>query len=189
MSARIRVFLGVFMTLLVAGCAAPKGEPMPMMTFAHLKPIQINVSQIDVSSDYQGGNEAFFMMPDEAVQNYLQTRFYAAGQAGVLKAFIEESSVHKSYVPSDSQIGQYLDVGGLDRYEVGVALRLEHRDARDTALYGKIIRLKRIINVPEHASLSEREQHQLEGMEILFQDLDREVRRIVLEEMHLQRTY
>jgi hypothetical protein len=68
---------------------------------------------------------------------------------------------------------------------VKLVMRLEHISPSGTVLYGNTIKAQRTMNITEHASVAEREQHELEGMEKLFADLDAQVVQVVTTGMHL----
>lgn len=170
----------------LAACASGAGLPQPDITFDHLQPMPVSVAQVE--TEVLGGAEAdgFVISPSEASERYLSSRFNAVGGNGTLRAVMEESTVRHVYSPSKGRMTGYLNVAGHDVYDVKLILRLEHISESGVVLYGNTLKAQRTMNITEHASVAEREQHQLEGMEQLFADLDRQVVRVVLSDMRLK---
>lgn len=175
--------------LVLGACSsAPQATALPGLTFAHLQPLALNVSVVDIRDDskpLKAQDESFVIAPGEALETYIQRRFAAAGPANKLEAIIEEADVTHAYKPSPNSAGKFFEVAGIDEYDVKVRLRLEHDDGAPQPLYSNTLTVHRMIRVSEHASVAEREKRQMEGLEILFQDLDREAQRIVLQDMRL----
>lgn len=169
----------------LSACAGTGGKPLPVMTFSHLEPISISVGAVRSASEEQGIAEAFVVSPSRALEEYIHARFLPAGFAGLLQATTEEASIAHSYEPSDSRVGQALDVNGWDVYDMVIKVRLEHLDDHGDVLYGTVLTARRVIKVTEHSSVAERERRQFEAVEALFQDLDKQIMRIVLEDMRL----
>jgi hypothetical protein len=169
----------------LAACANGAGLPQPDITFDHLQPMPVNVAHVE--TEVLGGSEAdgFAISPSEAAERYLSSRFNAMGNGGTLRAVMEEATVRHVYSPSKGRMTGYLNVAGHDIYDVKLILRLEHISESGTVLYGNTLKAQRTMNITEHASVAEREQHQLEGIEQLYADLDRQVVRVVLTDMRL----
>lgn len=191
MTSSIRKIISTALMLLLCACAntSPEATALPLMTFAHLAPMPVNVGLVDVRDDTalisSSGAGGFVVEPSSAVESYLKRRFVAAGMGHSLLGVIEEAHVTSSHKPSHSKVGSFFDVAGTDEYEVVIRLRLEHRDNQTQPIYSNTMTARRVIRVSEHASVAERERKQLEGMESLFQDIDREAQRIVLEGMKI----
>lgn len=171
------------------GCMStpsPEGKPLPQMTFAHVEPLPVNVAAVEVAGQPDPYFEADFVVsPYNAARNYLGRRFRAGGYDGTLRLAVQSAKVTRSYAKSTQPVAGFLEVGGHDVYQVEMVIRLEHIGPSGHVLYGKTLTAKRAMNITEHASIAERERHQLESMEAMFSDLDPEVRRIVFEEMRL----
>jgi hypothetical protein len=170
---------------ILAACATGVGLPSPDLTFQHIQPMPVNVGHVD--TQVIDGNEAegFVISPTTASKRYLSSRFRAAGSQGTLKAVMQEITVRHVYNPSKGGVKDFLDIAGHDVYDVKLVMRLEHISDSGTVLYGNTIKAQRTMNITEHASVAEREQHQLEGLEKMFADLDRQVVKIVTSDMRL----
>jgi hypothetical protein len=182
-------FLAVLFIVLgcLTACASgPAGKPLAQMTFAHLQQIPVNVGALKShteKSDFD--SESFVVSPYDSIEEYLRTRFAPAGKQGTLEVMIEDASITHSYQGSANKVGKWMDVAGFDVYDMVVKVRLQHLDDSGQALYNTVLTGKRIVRVSEHSSIAEREKRQLEAMEALFADLDREILRIVLNDMKL----
>lgn len=169
----------------IAACAGSDPHPMPMLTFEHIAPAPINVARISVSNEAAPSEVAFVVSPQNAMEEYLNRRFAAQGLEGELRGVIEEAQVSEAHKPSDSKVGNFFGVAGFDEYNVTVRLRLEWVDQDGIKRYSNVLAARRTMRITEHASVAEREKHQIEGLEILFRDIDREAQRIVLRDMNL----
>ena len=175
-------------TLLSAGCAMernPEGQPLPAITFAHLQKIPINVGMLQTMSEAQGISEAFIVSPQQAMHEYIQSRFVAMGVTGKLQAIIERADVKHSYEAATSKVGSYLEVGGLDVYDMSIKIRLEHVGADNQVKQSAVLNAERLVKVSEHASIADRERRQFQAAEAMFHDIDEQVRKIVLDDMRL----
>ncbi len=177
--------LGFAALSVLAACSTGEGLPQADITFQHLQPMPVNVRNVETG--VQPGNEAngFVISPTTASERYLSSRFRAAGGQGTLRARMEEVTVRHVYAPAKGKVAGYLNVGGHDVYDVKVVLRLEHAGESGAVLYGNTLKAQRTMNITEHASIAEREKFQMEGLEKLFADLDRQVVRVVLTDMRL----
>ena len=184
LSKNLRI-LGAALALSLTACASATTTPIPVLTFANIGSTPINVSRMTVRNDSAASEIPFVVSPQGAMETYLNKRFTAQGFDGELRAVIEEAKVSEGYKPSESKVGRFFEVAGAEEYNVGIRLRLEHIDNTGLLRYSNVFNVRRTIRVSEHSSIAEREAKQLEGLDILFQDLDREVGRVVLTDMKL----
>ncbi len=178
-------FLTFSALTILAACSGGGGMPQPDITFQHIQSMPVNVATVDTRVERGDEAEGFVISPTKASERYLSSRFQAAGNQGTLRAVMQEVTVRHVYNPSKGKVSGYLNVAGHDVYDVKLVLRLEHISERGTVLYGNTIKAQRTMNITEHASVAEREQHQLEGMEKLFADLDRQVVHVVASDMRI----
>ncbi len=97
----------------------------------------------------------------------------------------ERTDVTRRFEKAGNSAADYMNIGGQDVYDVKVKIRLEHVSERGNVLYGNTISARRVMKISEHTSIAERERHQLEGLEALFADLDRQVTKTVVQDMGL----
>jgi FlaG/FlaF family flagellin (archaellin) len=162
------------LTVLVA-CSTGAGMPHAAVTFQHIQAMPVNVSNIETNVNEGQEVDGFVISPSDTAEKYLASRFNAVGSGGTLRASMEEVTVRHVYKGATGKVTGFLNVAGHDVYDVKLVLRLEHISASGTVLYGNTIKAQRTMSITEHASISEREKHQMEGLEKLFADLDRQV--------------
>ena len=172
---------------LLSGCASDSGGgmPLPQMTFAQVRPMAVNVQGINVRAAESDAAYDFAIDPAEAARQYVDRRFVAAGPSGTLDVSIETATVTKKHEEASNKVASFLNVAGMDSYEIALGLRFEHIENGGRLAYGKLLNARRVVHIQEHASIAERERLQLEAMENLFADMDKEVRILVLEDRTL----
>lgn len=171
----------------LAACTVPAtgGQPMPKMTFAHLKPIPVSVYAVNVHK-MDGKTEGDFIVdPMTLAEDYARSRFMATGGDGTLEVIIEEASVTKATEESPNNVARLFNVGSMDKYDVVVRMRLEHIASGGNVAYGKTLSARRLLSITEHASVAEREKHEIEGLEKMFSELDKAVHQTVTEGMRI----
>jgi hypothetical protein len=181
----MKKFLAFASVAVLAACSTGEGLPVADMTFQHLQATPVMVRTVEMDVRNATSADGFAINPEAAAERYLENRFRADGTEGTLRAVMEEITVRHVYNPSKGGMKDFLDIAGHDVYAVNAVMRLEHLSERGTVLYGNTIRAQRTMNITEHASIAEREQHQLEGMEKLFADLDQQVVKTVLSDMRI----
>lgn len=163
----------------------PGGLPLPQMTFAQIQPMPVNVRLVNASVSESDAVDDFAIDPGAAAKQYLARRFVAAGNSGALEINVEKAAVVKTHEAAGNSVAGFLNVGGADAYAVTLIVRFEHLDEGGRVLYGKVLTARRIVRISEHDSLATRERRQMEAMEALFSDLDREIRIAALEDKSL----
>lgn len=163
----------------------PGGVPPAHMTFAHLQPLSVHVRSVDIVNAAGGTEGDFVYDPMNATQDYIKSRFAPQGMQETLAVTIEEASVRKAEKPSGNNVARFFNVGGHEIYNVTLRLRFEHKDEGGRVLYGKVLTGRRKMEIDEHASVAKREKHEMEGLGILFRDMDREITHLVMEDMRL----
>lgn len=179
-------FLAFSSVAVLVACSGGAGLPHADVTFQHLQPMPVNVANVETNVNEGKEVDGFVISPSGTAEKYLSSRFNAVGSEGTLRATVDEVTVRHVYNASKGKVTGYLNVAGHDVYDVKVVLRLEHISPGGTVLYGNTIKAQRTMNITEHASIAEREQHQMEGLEKLFADLDQQVVRIILTDMRIE---
>ena len=167
------------------------GLPMPQQTFAHVEPIRLNVARIEVTdvSNNPPLPQDFTVSPVDAAIQYFSKKMkaseHAGPQHGIVLVQIEEASVVKEHKDASGFFASKLGVGGLDAYHMRLRVSIEYRDQNNDLLHGKVINADRKFSISEHSSLAKREDAQLKSIEAVFDKIDDEVTRTLLEEMRL----
>jgi hypothetical protein len=174
--------------VMLSACASqprPEGKPIPVMTFAHLTPLELSVSAVKTASANIVQDDVFPISPYDKLQKYVAARFVPRGTQGTLSFNIESATVTHSYEPSVGAVTGFFKVGGNDVYDMRLQVRMEHLGVTNNLLDGHAITVRRIVRISEHASIAQREERQMQGVEGLFKSFDEEVTRIVLTEMNM----
>ena len=158
---------------------SPEGKPMADLTFGHLSPVMLQVSDIirnEITQDQLDRIPQNFTVPvDDLANAYIQRRLQAAGGPEKLSVTIDDLSVRYEQKDSDSAVAEFLGVAKIDSYAVTITMDLMLENERNGAVRGRKFTARRVINISEHVSVAERERKQLEGVEAMFVDIDRSV--------------
>lgn len=182
--------VSLLMVLVLMACASghETGKPLPSMTFQHITPIRLPVSDVvveDMSTASSNARTQYFTVPYETVlQNYVQRKFQAVGGNKVLRVVVEQISVDESFEESQNRVAGFFDVAGFEVYDVKLGLNVVVKDPYGSE-NGVRVQAERKIKISEHASVAERERRQMEGLEAMFKDLDASMTRIAYQDLGL----
>ncbi len=165
------------------------GEPLAQMTFEHVKPFSVYVaayepvpySQVETLSLPQG----YVTNPAILIQEYLDSRYKAAGSQGKLRIEIKGVSVEHTLEKSSNKVGAALGIAHTDHYTVHAALKII---ALGTSRYDRkevTVKAKRTVSISEHVSLAQREDAQMRALDRLLDDLDVTIKRLLMQEFYL----
>lgn len=194
----MRFVLFVFVCCLgLAACTSPtnrpkSGAPTPVQTFAHIDPVRLNISRIEVThvaNDPPQPADFKRSLVDKTLE-YFERKIvaspYAKPDQGVLSIKIQEASVEKEHELAKGTVPKSLGVGGADVYRLKLTLLVELQDSQGYVTHGKSLVAHRRVSLSEHSSLAEREELQLESIEALFNVIDPKLTHILLGDMQLR---
>jgi len=180
---------------MAVGCARPvnrisHGLPMPSQTFAHVDPIFMSVSRVDIVSDraaFEVG-EGFSLPLDRYTEMYLAKKLQVsaendAGKGVVLRAIIEDASVLVEEKGSSYPFLKKIGLDHVKRYSMVVAVHFQIVDHLGRVVSAERVSVARALSVSEHDAPSAREQKQFIAVEGLFDALDLHVSRVILSKM------
>ncbi len=195
---RHNVFLLSFlcMAVFLLGCTSPvpsrEGQPIPALTFEHMAPLFLNVGHVSVENAYDPQidpadiSSRFPVPPDIALRRYAEARLQAQGVGGdTLKFIIEDARVHQDVIAPDNVLLNWMGSGGEDRYTVLLKLRMYTVSPEGGEGAHSILTFQRSLQIPESASLGEREHKQFRFMESVMGDVDRGVSEVLQRKMGL----
>ncbi len=178
----------LYAALLCLGACNPvfyngTGQPLAKMTFDHIKPYSINVASYEPLDNASPTilPETFIVDPAKVAFEYLNARFNAVGYNGKLKIVIESSDIsHKLVAPENSLYSALpVDIGKQDHYLIRLVLKLYlYGKDSDISMQTTLI-AHRNIYIPEFASVVEREQAQMEAIDMLIDDLDKSISQVL----------
>lgn len=166
---------------------------MPDVTFQHLKPVSVDVSNISYvnKAGEVGRPDDFYLNVPYLMEVYIQRRFKATEfqNQNTLAFELEKVDISTVQESSDNDFARFLDVAKHDKYRVLMTLNMVHDDVPRGLTKGQRINVERVMSISEHVSLDERERRQMEGMESLFAQMDAAIIETLRDEfgiVHLQ---
>ncbi|MFK7839985.1 MAG: hypothetical protein AB8B83_06600 [Bdellovibrionales bacterium] len=182
------LYLCVCLSFLSA-CERPVGKarhglPMPQQTFTHFDTISVNVGSIlidDTGIIGRGG------VSDELLshaRSYLGHKIQRANGKGQLVVRVENASSSYVLTPSKYEMLENFALGQVQQETLKLQLRIEHLDDYGNVLHGRVLSAQKVINISEHASVSERDQKRFNAIDDIFKTIDPEMNRIIASEMH-----
>ena len=159
-----------------------EGGTPASLTFAHIQPADLPVVEVSVVSNHTAlAPESFGVQIDTFVSQYLRHKLRPDGVSGegALKAVVENLKITESYEPRGNKVIQFFELSGFDVYTMTVAVNLQFNDMSDYKRYGTGLEFERSAKVPEHSSLARRDIIQMELLESIIGDMDREINLLI----------
>lgn len=165
--------------IILASCTTGSdGKPLAKSTFAHMDKLFLDVNAVNTIDDTYANSAApvpdhFYVPVRGMFKNYVDRRFHANG-AGNYNLDIQLEKYEVSYKQKDSKntMANFVGVARMDEYIVDMHVNLTLSDPSTGEMKGRRLKVRRIMNIVEHVSIAEREQHQKEGVEKMFAELD-----------------
>ncbi len=185
----------VLILLLAGGCSSTmtSGQSQtPRLTFDDIQPLPVNAAAIDIVNQYDPATDPhdvsslYPVQPDIVLRRFAEKRLKAAGSAGTFRFIIENATVYYKQEAPETEIGEWLGTGGYDRYEVMMRLRLAlipDGGAIDTN--SSVLTLRRAASIPASHSIAAREEAQINLIDTIIRDLDREMTNVINVKMGL----
>lgn len=164
--------------IVLCACSSNSGKPLPKSTFAHMNSLFLNVQAVNSIDDtFENANapipDHFYAPVRGMFKNYVDTRFHADGMGErILDIQLEKYDVVYKQKASENSMANFVGVARMDEYTVEMHVNLTVSNPSTGEMKGRRIKVKRIMNIVEHASIAEREQHQMLGVEAMFAELD-----------------
>ncbi len=179
--------------LLLGGCVSGKnGDPLPQITFDHVKPYPIYVASYEPVGLEQGLSPerpiGFSVDPERIVLDYLNSRFESAGYQGKLVATIRSVEIDHKRIDSDNAVGAFIGLDQKDHYRVSVVVDLSAHGAQGLDWQKQSLTVYRDIYISEHVSLVEREKLEMRAMDHMIDDLDIALRKILKDKFGILRS-
>ena len=186
---------------LLAACASSghessAGKPLPEMTFDHIVPLPLDVAKIDIENDYNPSadpkdvSSSLPTPPDILLRRYAEKKLSAAAKPGgsderTLKFIIEDAHVYQQTIAPDNKMLKWLHMGGKERYDVFMRVRMYTVDAGGHQSTHSILNFTRYIAIPQNYSLAEKELEQFGFLEMLMKDADKAIEETLRDKMGL----
>ncbi len=181
--------------LTVTACTTTNAPPPEQMTFDTLQPFPLYVASYEIQNQTgpmlgfadESVDAGFVASVNKTVDDYLHHRFSAVGTNGKFLAVLKEASVKSSVQPSDNKIGAWLEVDKRDRFDMKVVVHMAVFGIGNYEKKGVDVIANRMLTVPEHVTLAERERLQMEALDNLIDDLDASIQQVLKEDFQVLR--
>lgn len=183
---------------ILSACVAKGGASrLERMTFETLDPYPLYVASFEIQNQTpenigfapQEVEQGFIASVGKSVNDYLNHRFSAVGSNGKFLAVLKEASVRQSVLPSDNKVGAWMKVDNRDRYDLKVVVHMAIFGVGKYEKKGIDVIANRMVTIPEHVTLAEREKLQMEALDELLDDLDGSVQQVLKEDFKILRPY
>ena len=182
-----------FLCVIAVGCSSttPESKPMPSLTFEHVKPLSLNVANVEIVNEYSTQEKqndfssSFPTPPDIALRRYADNKLKAAGDADTLKFVIEGANVKRSLVLPAGKFTSWMGINKKDLYEVDLRIRMFTYNDQGSQSDHSILNLRRSIAIPQRYSVADKEHEKFMFLEMLMKDVDDAVTKALDEKMDL----
>ncbi|MBT4890033.1 MAG: hypothetical protein HON65_10820 [Rhodospirillales bacterium] len=169
--------LGVGM---LAGCAGRSSVIVPEITFSHMQPYQLNISQIAVEERFTPSQSSprielrMKQPPIQVLRRWASDRLAASNVSvgGTARFIIIDAGVTEQALDTDGNFTAYFTNEQALRYEASVEAVIELQSANGMSKGNAKARVVRAVTVPEKASVNEREQALFNLIEKLMKEFD-----------------
>jgi hypothetical protein len=168
----------------LSGCetSAPP-DKLPEMTFRHLPPIQLLVSNIQVETQVPATTDPanvahlFPTPPEQALRAWARDRLAARGSGGTARFIIKRADAIRSSLQTDRGVTGLFKKELSDRYEGHIEAELSVTNSDGTRRAFVEGRADHAATVREDATLAERRRLMYELVERLMTDFNTEIER------------
>lgn len=174
--------LTLMITVILVGCVkAPPVPTYPEITFQHLNPIMLNVSEIKIVNEFRPPLKAPHVeheLPvkiDQSVRNWVRDRLRASGNSGaVATVTIKDASAVEELLEKQGGLKGVVtnSQSELYKFHVLVELKVSEVSGASGFVTAEATRSK---SVPEGITLNQREQTYYTQVEALMQGFDVEM--------------
>lgn len=169
----------VFLTQACSSGSVKEGMPLPELTFAHLKPVELNVAEIKTEQifkpdqEYQKVISQMPTSPNSAVLRYLDQRYVAAGNEGLLIIQIDDSTVTREELEPKGRFSRLIGINKKQKYNALVRLNVRFIRSTGSPASTSSVTARRTLTMPQNISLAEKDTRLLEMIEDLVDEIDR----------------
>ena len=169
----------IAVVFLLAGCATEvQKSGFPQISFAHLQPISLNVTRIEMENRYispatrPNVEHEFPVSPAAVASNWGRDRLRAVGASGVARVIVRRASVVEVPLKRTTGVTGAFTRDQSELYEAVIDMMVELRDATGNVRVTVESTAKRSRSVSENISLNDREKIWFEMTESMMADLN-----------------
>ncbi len=172
--------IGLILTFLSACVLTPPSPAYPEITFQHLLPINLAVSDIKIVNEYQAPHKApnveheFPVSLDGSVRNWVRDRLRKAGGSSVATITIKDASAVEVPLKKSKGMKGLVTKDQSERYDVRIMVEIAIKDISGSSGF-VASEANRSRSVPEDISLNNRHKVYFELTEEVMQDFDAEM--------------
>ena len=182
MSKSFKLAFLILVTFFVSGCAAElQKSGFPQISFAHLKPISLDVARVEVENNYVSPETRPFIEHEfpaslaALAMNWASDRLNAVGSSDVLRVMVRRASVVEVPLPRSGGLEGMFRRDQSERYDAVIELRAEIRDEAGNSRVTVETKVSRSQTVAENISLIERDKIWFDMTEAMMSDLNAEL--------------
>lgn len=160
----------------------PPMQKLPEISFANLRPISLDVGQLEIVSDYAPPGRApniehlMPVSPGGAAERWAQDRLKPVGTTGYARVTIKDAKVVATALKVDKGVTGLFKHEQEERYDANLDVAVEILDQRHLPIGSEVVaRATRSRTVPEGMTINERDRVLYEISESLARDIDQQM--------------
>ncbi|MBF0251314.1 MAG: hypothetical protein HQL35_11890 [Alphaproteobacteria bacterium] len=178
-----RHFLLSATAIALVGCVTDETlpPPLPEVGFAHLPPVALNVSRLNIRSEYHAplappnAEHRFPTPPERAMMDWARTRLNAAGSPpnmAVAEFVVDDASVIETRLDKTKGFKGLLKYEPSERYDATIGATLSVTGGGDGSAGRVRVTASHSVEVSENATLAERERQWFDMVEALMRNFN-----------------
>lgn len=188
MNARhFRLVVAVAAALMASACqnAKPPMQRLPEISFANLRPFQLDVGQLEIVSEFVAPGRSphvehlMPVSPEGAAQRWAQDRLRPVGRAGSARVVIKDAKVVEVPLAIDKGFSGAFKKEQEIRYDAALAVAVQILDARGMVQGETVAQATRSRTVAEGITLNERDRVLYDISESLAKDIDQQMAQLI----------
>lgn len=188
MNARhFRLVVAVAAALVVGACqnAKPPMQKLPEISFANLRPFQLDVGQLEIVSEFAAPGRSphvehlMPVSPEGAAQRWAQDRLRPVGRAGSARVVIKDAKVVEVPLAIDKGLSGAFKKEQEIRYDAALSVAVQILDARGMVQGETVAQATRSRTVAEGITLNERDRVLYDISESLVKDIDQQMAQLI----------
>jgi len=188
MNARhFRLVVAVAAALMASACqnAKPPMQKLPEISFANLRPFQLDVGQLEIVSEFVAPGRSphvehlMPVSPEGAAQRWAQDRLRPVGRAGSARVVIKDAKVVEVPLAIDKGFSGAFKKEQEIRYDAALAVAVQILDARGMVQGETVAQATRSRTVAEGITLNERDRVLYDISESLAKDIDQQMAQLI----------
>lgn len=183
----LRLAAAVLAVLSLGACqnAKPPMQQLPEISFANLRPFQLDVGQLEIVSEFVAPGRSphiehlMPVSPEGALQRWAQDRLKPVGRSGSARVVIRDAKVVEVPLAVDKGFTGAFKTEQELRYDAAVDVAVQILDPRGMVQGETVARATRSRTVAEGITLNERDRVMYDISESLAKDIDQQMAQLI----------